>query len=72
MSTDEALSVLKTYLRTLRMTEPYIDDDGMWVDKHGGYQSDSSPAASIAREWAYELLKEADADGMGGCRLCRS
>jgi len=72
MSPDEAMAVLKAYLRTVKMTESFQLDEGLWLDKNGECQFDSSKAADIARDWARELLTEAEANGCGGCRLCRS
>jgi hypothetical protein len=70
--TEEALAALCLYLRTLALQKYPLDEYEMAVQPDGDYTSDASPAPEIAREWARALLTAADADGLGGCRLCRS
>lgn len=73
LDTDDQLAELCAYLRTLRLTAEYRqDEDGGRTTPSGEYTAEASPAAEIAREWARELLAAADANGLSGCRLCRS
>jgi hypothetical protein len=73
MTPDDAMAVLKAHLRSVHNSELYaLDEDGNPVHPKGDYVIDPSPAGDIAREWARELLNEADANGLYGCRLCRS
>lgn len=72
MNPDEAMAVLKQYLRTLALQKHPLDADGRPAPVDGSYSHDDSPAADVARAWCRELLAEANADGLGGCRLCCS
>jgi len=71
--TKEIYNALETLKSYLNLIPPYpIDDDGFYLPSNSLYSSDPSRAAEIAREWCRELLATSRANGMGGCRLCRS
>lgn len=72
MTTAEALAILTVHLATVRAEQRYPLDDGGSPIGPAGFDTESSPAAEIAREWADALLEAADANGLSGCRLCQS
>jgi hypothetical protein len=68
-----SIEALVSYLRDLRTNSEYAKDEyGDYHDENGESWGESSPAADIARKWARELLKAAEANGWHGCPLCRS
>ena len=75
MQADMAKTIqgLAEYLRQVRITEAYKQDDYnfYYLDANGQHSCDRSPAADIARSWCRELLEAADAEGLHGCRLCQ-
>jgi hypothetical protein len=71
MQPDEALAILTQYLRTMALQQYPLDEDGYPIGPDG-YTCEATPAPAIAREWCRELLKTAQAEGLGGCRLCQS
>lgn len=70
---EQAMDVLVGFLRDVREEKAYkVNEDGDYEDDAGEYHREPSPAPDIARGWCRELLTAADADGLGGCRLCCS
>lgn len=70
---EQALDVLVGFLRDVRTEKAYkANEDRGYESPDGEYQREPSPAPDMARGWCRELLKQADADGLGGCRLCCS
>lgn len=54
-----------------------IEKIGKWLSEGApgaiiDYDVDETVAADLAREFASSLLKDAKADGIGGCPLCQS
>lgn len=71
MNPDEALAILTQHLRTLALQKYPRDEYGDPVTFTGEWTNEASPAPNIARKWVHELLSAANADGAGGCRLCK-
>jgi hypothetical protein len=69
---SEQIQSLIEYLKQVRVTEAYKQDDDNFycLDADGQHSCDRSPAADIARMWCRELLDAADAEGLHGCKLC--
>ena len=69
MTYEEMLQALCHHLENGRMV---VDYDDPACEENLGQSTDEKTTAPLAREWASRLLVAAEANGMNGCRLCRS
>ena len=70
---DATVTALCGYLAELRQRTAFdCDSDGDPLSDRDEDTGEYSEAGAIARRWARLLLEAAQANGLGGCRLCKS
>lgn len=66
-------SLLVAEIREYARNNPHARDEyGGFVDKNGDATPDANAAGELAAYLAFEILRAANRNGLGGCLLCRS